>query len=126
MLDFTRAIVYNKWHRAGVLELADEADSKSVAARRVGSSPTTGTIASVLTAFEGLLRTLAFFTPFPRFSSVCRQADRCMGNHMGMGKNDPLFNIEKRGNERSRVFAIGFTRRLHRGGGDGGHRRHRR
>lgn len=95
MLDFTRAIVYNKWHRAGVLELADEADSKSVAARRVGSSPTTGTIASVLTAFEGLLRTLAFFTPFPRFSSVCRQADRCMGNHMGMGKNDPLLINKK-------------------------------
>ncbi len=76
MLDFTRAIVYNKWHRAGVLELADEADSKSVAARRVGSSPTTGTIASVLTAFEGLLRTLAFLRRFLAFPlSAAKRTD---------------------------------------------------
>ena len=40
---------------AGVMELADVTDSKSVGLiTRVGSSPTTGTMASVLTAFEKL------------------------------------------------------------------------
>ena len=47
---------------AGVLELVDEADSKSVGLiTRVGSSPTTGTIPSVFTVFEDAVKTLGFF-----------------------------------------------------------------
>ena len=44
-----------------MVELVDSKDLGSFANRRVGSNPTTRTIASVLTAFERLLRTLAFF-----------------------------------------------------------------
>ena len=82
MLDFVRAIVYNKCRRAGVLELADEADSKSVAARRVGSSPTTGTMASVLTAFERLLRTLAFLYSELTWGVVDDYAFSCIHRHL--------------------------------------------
>ncbi len=47
---------------ARVVELADSLDSGSSAHYgRAGSSPASRTISSVLTAFEGLLRTLDFF-----------------------------------------------------------------
>ena len=46
-----------------MVELVDTQDLGSCAARRVGSSPTTRTMASVLTAFERLLRILAFCIP---------------------------------------------------------------
>ena len=47
---------------ARVVELADSLDSGSSAhSGRAGSSPASRTMASVLTAFERLLRTLAFF-----------------------------------------------------------------
>ena len=48
--------------RAGVMELVDVTDSKSVGLiPRVGSSPTTGTMASVLTAFERCCKNTRFF-----------------------------------------------------------------
>ena len=46
-LRFDRVCAINKRHLAGVMELADVTDSKSVGLiTRVGSSPTTGTISS--------------------------------------------------------------------------------
>jgi hypothetical protein len=44
-----------------MVKLADTQDLGSCAEKRAGSSPVIRTMASVLTAFERLLRTLAFF-----------------------------------------------------------------
>ena len=58
-----------------MVELADSLDSGSSAhSGRAGSSPASRTMASVLTAFERLLRTLAFFHTSARFHSFRESA----------------------------------------------------
>ena len=60
------AFLWEMWYYffviAGVMELVDVADSKSAGLiPRVGSSPTTGTMASVLIAFERCCKNTRLF-----------------------------------------------------------------